>query len=281
MGGATSCLSGRSSSTLDLPDPRALTHSRNKAQWPARCCKEDDGGNRLPHPGRIQINKNLHQRMLGDEVTAGQEAIRAVHKDLINTTTAIRYNLHFMRDLKTKAYQAVQDTIVATRLVEGFRNPYANAAYLKDHVGFPLQFFTRVTVQMRAQLACCKGTFPLLRVHSTDWGSSVANSLYSSFNTTVRAAHFAFLPFFPPAAQDIAENITLSDIQKVTEQLNIDWNTTGNGYDIEQTTKPNDIGLALYDSPQAAGQLVWIGGKFKLCEYPFSKFARSSRLNRV
>jgi hypothetical protein len=69
-------------------------------------------------------------------------------------------------------------------------------------------------------------------------GSSVAYSLYSSFNTTVRAAHFTFLPFFPPAAQDIAENnITLSDIQKVTEQRNIDWNTTGNGYDIELTTK--------------------------------------------
>ncbi|KAJ7356823.1 Alpha/Beta hydrolase protein [Mycena albidolilacea] len=104
-------------------------------------------------------------------------------------------------------------------------------------------------------------------VHGTDWGSSVAYSLYSSFNTTVRAAHFIFLPFFPPAAQDIAENnITLSDIQKVTEKRSIDWNMTGNGYYIEQTTKPNDIGLALYDSP--VGQLAWIGGKFKLWSDP-------------
>ncbi|KAJ7259015.1 Alpha/Beta hydrolase protein [Mycena rebaudengoi] len=99
-------------------------------------------------------------------------------------------------------------------------------------------------------------------VHGTDWGSSVVYSLYSSFNTTVRAAHFAFLPFFPPGAQDIAENnITLSDIQKVTEQRAIDWNTTGNGYDIEKTTKPNDN-----DSP--VGQLAWIGGKFKLWSDP-------------
>ncbi|KAJ7793360.1 hypothetical protein B0H14DRAFT_2622986 [Mycena olivaceomarginata] len=122
----------------------------------------------------------------------------------------------------------------------------------------------------------------VLNISPSDTRSMQCMAPIGSFNTTVRAAHFAFLLFFPPAAQDIAENnITLSDIQKVTEQLNIYWNTTGNGYNIEQTTKPNGIGLALYDSPQAAGQLAWIGGKFKLCEYPFSKLARSSRLNRV
>jgi hypothetical protein len=66
----------------------------------------------------------------------------------------------------------------------------------------------------------------------------VAYSLYGSFNTTVRTAHLVFLPFFPPSAQEIAENnITLSDIQKVTEQRNIEWNTTGNAYLIEQSTK--------------------------------------------
>jgi hypothetical protein len=149
--------------------------------------------------GRIQISKDLHQRKLGDEATKGQETIRAVHKvgsfsfsycylpcgqgtnamrwqDLINTTTAIRTDLHFTRDLKAKTDQAVQDTIVATRLVDGFRNPHANAAYLKDHAGFPLEyvmsfsslcfyipihlnrFFTRVTVQMRERLAWYKST---------------------------------------------------------------------------------------------------------------------------
>ncbi|KAJ7618573.1 Alpha/Beta hydrolase protein [Roridomyces roridus] len=104
-------------------------------------------------------------------------------------------------------------------------------------------------------------------VHGTDWGSGVAYSLYSSFNETVRAAHFAFLPFTPPTAQDIAgNNITLSDVQKVTLQRNAEWSTIGNGYFIEQTTKPNDIGLALYDNP--VGQLAWIGGKFKLWSDP-------------
>ncbi|KAJ7628065.1 Alpha/Beta hydrolase protein [Mycena rosella] len=104
-------------------------------------------------------------------------------------------------------------------------------------------------------------------IHGTDWGSAVAYSLYSLFNTTVRAAHFVFLPFFPPSAEDIAaNNITLSDAQNVTEQRFIKWSTIGNGYFAEQTNKPNDIGLALYDSP--VGQLAWIGGNFKLWSDP-------------
>lgn len=44
-----------------------------------------------------------------------------------------------MRDLKAKIDQSVQDTIVATRLIDGFRNPQQNGAYLKNHVTFPLE----------------------------------------------------------------------------------------------------------------------------------------------
>ncbi|KAJ6601056.1 Alpha/Beta hydrolase protein [Mycena vulgaris] len=109
--------------------------------------------------------------------------------------------------------------------------------------------------------------YPNYAVHGTDLGCVVGYSLYSFFNTTVRAAHFVFLPFFPPTAQDIAENnITLTDVQKVTEQRTIDWSTTGNGYRVEQANKPNDIGLALYDSP--VGQLAWMGTNFKLWSDP-------------
>ncbi|KAJ6507175.1 epoxide hydrolase 1 [Mycena vitilis] len=95
-------------------------------------------------------------------------------------------------------------------------------------------------------------------VHSTDW---------TSFNTTVRAAQFVFVPFFPPSAQDIIQNnITLSPIQEVTEQRLTAWTASGSGYFIEQTGKPYDIGLALYDNP--VGQLAWIGAKFKLYSDP-------------
>ncbi|KAJ7141275.1 Alpha/Beta hydrolase protein [Mycena epipterygia] len=94
-------------------------------------------------------------------------------------------------------------------------------------------------------------------VHGTDWGSTVAYSLYGNFNTTVRAAHFVLLPSFPSSAQEIADNnITLSAAQNVTEQRFIDWSTTGSGYFVEATTK--------------CWQLAWIGAKLKLCLYLIS-----------
>ncbi|KAJ7453141.1 Alpha/Beta hydrolase protein [Mycena latifolia] len=116
--------------------------------------------------------------------------------------------------------------------------------------------------------------YSMFTVHGTDWGCAVAYSLYSSWNMTVRAAQFVFIPFFAPSAQEIAgNNVTLSDMQKVTEQRLIEWNTTGNGYYVEQITKPNDIGLALYDNP--VGQLAWIGAKFKLWSDPRAGTPRS------
>ncbi|KAJ6593146.1 Alpha/Beta hydrolase protein [Mycena capillaripes] len=104
-------------------------------------------------------------------------------------------------------------------------------------------------------------------LHGTDWGAGVGYAQYGTYNTTVRAAHFVFIPFFPPLARDIAENnISLSDDEKVSLQRTIDWNATGNNYFLEQAAKPNDVGLALYDSP--VGQLAWIGSKFKVWSDP-------------
>ncbi|KAJ7505852.1 Alpha/Beta hydrolase protein [Mycena galericulata] len=109
--------------------------------------------------------------------------------------------------------------------------------------------------------------YPAYTLHGTDWGSGVAYALYSGYNTSVRAGHFVFLPFLPPSAQEIAvKNITLSAVEKVTEQRGTDWITNGMSYFTEQTEKPNDIGLALYDSP--VGQLAWIAGKVKLWSDP-------------
>ncbi|KAF8213746.1 Alpha/Beta hydrolase protein [Mycena galopus ATCC 62051] len=95
-------------------------------------------------------------------------------------------------------------------------------------------------------------------LHATDWGADIGYHMYESFNTTVRAANFVFLPFQPPSPQDITDNnITLSAIQEVTLQRTVNWLATDQGYFQEQTFKPNDIGLALYDNP--VGQLAWIG----------------------
>lgn len=76
-------------------------------------------------------------------------------------------------------------------------------------------------------------------------GSGVGYSLYESFNATVRAAQFVFLPFLPPTAEEIAaNNITLSNIQKVTEELATQWIATNDGYFLEQTNKVHFVPLS-------------------------------------
>ncbi|KAJ7356671.1 Alpha/Beta hydrolase protein [Mycena albidolilacea] len=104
-------------------------------------------------------------------------------------------------------------------------------------------------------------------LHATDWGADIGYRMYESLNTTVRAAHFVFFQFQPPSPKEIVDkNITLSKVQKIALEHTMAWLATGQSYFMEQTYKPNDIGLALYDNP--VGQLAWIGGIIKLWSDP-------------
>ncbi|KAF5372788.1 hypothetical protein D9615_010118 [Tricholomella constricta] len=80
-------------------------------------------------------------------------------EDLVYASTLIRDDLHFTKGMKAKVEQAVQDTIVATRIVDAFKAPQGSGSgYLKDHPGFPLEFFTRATENMKQRLAWYKST---------------------------------------------------------------------------------------------------------------------------
>ena len=47
----------------------------------------------------------------------------------------------FANDLRNKIDQAVQDVIIASRIVDGFKDPQQNA-HLKNHAHFPLESVT-------------------------------------------------------------------------------------------------------------------------------------------
>ncbi|PVH93144.1 alpha/beta-hydrolase [Periconia macrospinosa] len=98
--------------------------------------------------------------------------------------------------------------------------------------------------------------------HGTDYGSGPAYTLYANYSQSTRAAHFTFVPFLPLLPEQLAEsNITLNGSLEKAEQSNaLVWRTTGSAYFSEQATKPNTVGLALYDNP--VGQLAWMGEKF-------------------
>lgn len=72
----------------------------------------------------------------------------------------------------------------------------------------------------------------------TDWGSGIGYNMYDQFNTTVNAAHLAFLPFYPLSASQLAaENITLTTLGEFEESVTTAWSNSGTGYFSEQTTK--------------------------------------------
>ncbi|KAG7451265.1 uncharacterized protein BT62DRAFT_926923 [Guyanagaster necrorhizus] len=142
--------------------------------------------------GRVQISKDLQQRNLGEEPSKGQELIRGVHKDLVNTVSTIRSDLHYTKDLKAKAEQAVEDTIVSMRIIDGFGNPQANGAYLKDHASFPFEFFNRLSKQMCERLAWCKNTIEQIE---RKLSSMAHQSQYTphGISATLQVQHATFL----------------------------------------------------------------------------------------
>ncbi|UKZ55950.1 hypothetical protein TrVGV298_009774 [Trichoderma virens] len=98
-------------------------------------------------------------------------------------------------------------------------------------------------------------------VHGSDWGAFIGWSMYNSYPNSVRATHMALFPELPLLPDQLeADNITLSEDDLFSEQLWVDNSVGGSAYAIQQRTKPNTIGLALYDNP--VGQLAWISEKY-------------------
>lgn len=188
--------------------------------------------------GRVQISKDLHQCKLGEGATKGQELVRSVHRDLAQTSTAIRNDFQFTKDLKAKADQAVQDTIVGTRIIDGFRNTQANGAYLKDHASFPLEFFTRITRQTKERLAWYKSTIEQIERKLSSMANQ-PNITPQRIVSTLQAQHATFLALAGRTATLDAE---LQKIKAIYTQL---WRArTGSvrdpfdgGADIEQSLR--------------------------------------------
>lgn len=90
-----------------------------------------------------------------------------------------------------------------------------------------------------------------------DWGSAVTNALGASGDAAVAAIHLNMV-VVRPDAEDMAdltavEKDALASLQRYT--------TEGNGYAVQQMTRPQTLGYALTDS--AAGQAAWIYEKYR------------------
>ncbi|KAI0303669.1 hypothetical protein B0F90DRAFT_1707951 [Multifurca ochricompacta] len=142
--------------------------------------------------GRVQISKDLKQRKVGEEATKGQDLIRSVHKDLINSITVLQNDVLTTRDLKAKVDQSVQDTIVAVHTIDGFRNPQQHGTHLRNHANFPLEFFTRITDQMRKRLQSYKETIEQVERKLTSAAQQVQHTPHG-ISATLEAQNASFI----------------------------------------------------------------------------------------
>ncbi|KAG6900820.1 hypothetical protein C0993_000139 [Termitomyces sp. T159_Od127] len=142
--------------------------------------------------GRLQISKDLHQRKLGEEPLKAQELLQGIRKDLMNISAHTRDDYHLTNDMKSQVDQAVQDTIVAIRLVDAFKAPQGSGtSYLNTHANFPYEFFTRVTEKMRQRLVWYKATIEQIerKLSSSTSQSQTPHGIAA----TLQAQHATFL----------------------------------------------------------------------------------------
>ncbi|KIJ67027.1 hypothetical protein HYDPIDRAFT_26436 [Hydnomerulius pinastri MD-312] len=162
--------------------------------------------------GRVQISNDLKTRKLGREPTKGQELMR---DELLSVAATVQSDVLFTKDLKAKTDQAVQDTIIATRIIDGFRNPQQNGAFLKNHASFPLEFFIRVTQQMQERLLWYKNTIEQIerKLSST---AIQAQSTPQSIASTLQTQHAIFVSL---AAKTASVDAELQKVKALYTQL--------------------------------------------------------------
>ncbi|TCD63200.1 hypothetical protein EIP91_005839 [Steccherinum ochraceum] len=164
---------------------------------------------------RIQICNDLKQRKLGDEANKGKDFIRDVHKDLLHAISVIQSDLLQTRAFKSKSDQTVQDTIIATRIVDGFRNPQQGGGHLKNHADFPLEFFTRSTHDMQEKLAWCKNTIEAIERKLSSIASQ-SQVTPQAITTTLEAQHTTFITL---ASRTAAVDAELQKVKTLYTQL--------------------------------------------------------------
>ncbi|KAG8926938.1 hypothetical protein FRC02_008567 [Tulasnella sp. 418] len=101
---------------------------------------------------QIQISRELKTISLGVEPEKGAKLAKQVAKTAMMTANTISSDEAFIQDLSFKLDQSVQDSVMATRILDGFGNPQQNGSYLKTYAEFPLEYFTRLATQLRERL---------------------------------------------------------------------------------------------------------------------------------
>jgi len=155
----------------------------------------------------VQISTELRQHKLGEEPQKGAEQIRNVHKDLVATVTKLRADLASMRELRTNMDQSVHDTIAATRIIDAFKSPQSSqqSVWLKNYAAFPMEFFSRVTEELRERMQWFNTTLEQIERRLASEANHSVSITPQAITTTLQAQHSSFVALANKAAALDAE----------------------------------------------------------------------------
>ncbi|CAG8675666.1 1231_t:CDS:10, partial [Acaulospora colombiana] len=103
--------------------------------------------------GGLNASKDLKGRKLGDAIVTNTATSRQIFHDLTSSSNTLQADDLFAKNLREKVDQAVQDVIVCSQIIEGFRESGIQHPNLKTNAQYPLEFFHRLADQMQERLA--------------------------------------------------------------------------------------------------------------------------------
>ncbi|PVF93361.1 hypothetical protein CPB86DRAFT_790205 [Serendipita vermifera] len=141
--------------------------------------------------GGLNASKDLKGRKLGDAIVTNTATSRQIFHDLTSSSNTLQADDLFAKNLREKVDQAVQDVIVCSQIIEGFRESGIQHPNLKTNAQYPLEFFHRLADQMQERLARYKAIVDQLERKLTF--SFQAQQSPQAITTTLQSQHASFI----------------------------------------------------------------------------------------
>ncbi|KAG8781764.1 hypothetical protein FRC15_008149 [Serendipita sp. 397] len=147
----------------------------------------------------LNTAKDLKARKLGDSIVANTANSRQLFHDLTSSSNTLQADDLLAKNLRAKVDQAVQDVVVCSQIVEGFRESGIQHPNLKTNAHYPIEFFVRLTDQMQERLIRYKATVDQLNRKLAF--SFQAQQTPQAIATTLQSQHAAFIALAAKVAE--------------------------------------------------------------------------------
>lgn len=101
---------------------------------------------------QTNIAQELKSKNLGAEPDKGRAQLQRVAKTAIAIDNTLSLDSGFVADLKVKGSQALDELVVATKIVDGFLHPNQYPDNLTVWAGFPFAYFSALSDQLSERL---------------------------------------------------------------------------------------------------------------------------------